>query len=177
MGFEIDRQTLSDLEIFTSDSGNTIYSFFNSCTTVGGRTKLQSMMENPCNDLLLLTERKKIIKFFVASELSIPLKNYELEIVEEYLNLNTNHIENNFSSILKLEIEGLFGANIDVYKIESGIRHLSNLLKSIKKNISTLKSLDCPEFISSFIRDVDHLTHKLFIKSNKKHFELLIFLV
>ena len=158
MVFEIDRQTLSDLEIFTSDSGNTIYSFFNSCTTVGGRTKLQSMMENPSTDLLLLTERKKIIEFFVAGKVSIPLKNYELEIVEEYLNLNTNHIENSYSSILKLEIEGLFGTNIDIYKIESGIRHLSNLLKSIKKNISRLNSLDCPGFISSFIKDIDNLT-------------------
>ncbi|MES2061776.1 MAG: hypothetical protein V4456_07640 [Bacteroidota bacterium] len=158
MGFEIDKQTLNDLEIFTSESGDTIYSFFNACTTVGGRKKLESMMRNPSNDLLLLTERKKIIEFFVVSKLSIPLKNYELEIVEEYLKLNTDHITPNFSSVLKLEIKRSFGTDQDVYKIESGIGHLASLLTSIKRNISTLESAGCPEFISSFISDFDALT-------------------
>lgn len=161
MGFEIDKQTLSDLEIFTSESDNTIYSFFNSCATIGGRKKLESMMKNPSNDLLLLTERKKIIEFFVVNKLSIHFKNYELEIIEEHLNLNTNYIENNFGSILKLGIERLVGTNQDLYKIENGIRHLSGLLTSLKKNISTLKLIDCPEFILLFINHVDHLTTKV----------------
>lgn len=162
MEFEIDKQTLRDLEIFTSESGNSIYSLFNSCVTVGGRNKLESIMKNPSNDLLLLMERKTIINFFVVNKLSIPLKNYELEIVEEYLNLNTNYIANNLVSILTLKINSVFGVDQDIYKIENGIRHLSSLLVSIKGFISKLRLLDCPEVLTVLINHVDYLATNAF---------------
>jgi DNA mismatch repair protein MutS len=158
MAFELDRQTISDLELFASVNGNTIYSFYNSCATFGGRLKLQSMMEKPINDLSLLTERREIISFFVTHNLSSSLKNHELEIVEEYINLNTHFIENNLGSVFKLKIDTLLDTDAYIYKIENGIRSLSNLLHSIRSIIDTLRELNQPKFISSLISLVDNLS-------------------
>ena len=53
MKFEIDKQTIKDLEIFGSEnSDSSIFNFYNKTKTNGGRDFLTEMMKNPLTDII-----------------------------------------------------------------------------------------------------------------------------
>lgn len=61
--FEIDKQTLKDLDLFNED-GLSVYSLFNQVKTIGGKAKLRELLQTPTFDLTVLTSRRDSIRFF-----------------------------------------------------------------------------------------------------------------
>lgn len=64
MKFEIDKQTLKDLNVFgTSPSDKSLFSLFDATFCAGGKKKLTAFFSNPSDDIVFLTERKETIAF------------------------------------------------------------------------------------------------------------------
>ena len=65
MKFEIDRQTINDLELFEKTKADkSVFSLFNYTKTIGGRECLRNMFSTPFNDIKLIESRISNVKFF-----------------------------------------------------------------------------------------------------------------
>jgi DNA mismatch repair protein MutS len=89
--FEIDQQTLNDLDIFSRENGETsIFSYFNYSKTVGGRKALKEMIITPSNDFAFLEARQSSIKYLIQKKVNLNLVNFELE----YIHSSTGNAKN-----------------------------------------------------------------------------------
>src|SRR5665213_2132877 len=86
MIFDIDKQTIGDLELFTDNkNGNSIYSIFNQTATIGGQDTLYEMLDNPVSDLDFLQIRKEEVNFFFLHDYRLKLNKRQLDYIEFYL--------------------------------------------------------------------------------------------
>ena len=86
MIFDIDKQTINDLELF-QDAGNaqsgysvhnrtaTVYSVYNRTATVGGQEMLYKLFRSPVSDPEMLQSRKDEIDFFFVNDCFIKLRD------------------------------------------------------------------------------------------------------
>ncbi|MEO7045598.1 MAG: hypothetical protein ABI091_09860, partial [Ferruginibacter sp.] len=86
MIFDIDKQTIRDLEIFPDKNNrNSLYSTFNRTATMGGQDTLYEMLNNPVSDLDFLQTRKEEINFFFLHDHNLKLHKRQLDYIEFYL--------------------------------------------------------------------------------------------
>ncbi|NOU17581.1 MAG: hypothetical protein HOO91_08485 [Bacteroidales bacterium] len=61
MRFDIDRQTINDLELFEKKGEKSVFSLFNYTKSIGGRECLKRMFSNPFTEIDLIEQRIEII--------------------------------------------------------------------------------------------------------------------
>ena len=89
MPFDIDNQTLNDLEIFESASNEkSIFSFFDFTSTIGGKEKLRSLFNHPLTDVRIIEERKDLIGYLLKYDKTIAFNKESLDFIEYYLRQN-----------------------------------------------------------------------------------------
>ena len=63
--FDIDKQTLSDLNMFdTYGVTKSVFSLFNFTSTIKGHDKLMDIFNTPSTDIKVLNERQEMIRYF-----------------------------------------------------------------------------------------------------------------
>jgi ABC-type multidrug transport system ATPase subunit len=131
--FDVDKQTIRDLELFPDRrNDNSIYSFYKRTTTVGGQELLHEMFNTPVSDFEFLQNRKSEIAYFFENNLCLELNTDQLDFIEYYLRnqrvpLKDNIIDASFDGIKnKLKLDR------DYYTISKGILHIIQLLSKLK---------------------------------------------
>ncbi len=90
MKFEIDKQTLEDLNLLGKYRNNSIFSLFNHTVTRGGEMLLERMFLNPFTDATQINTRSGMLSLFQEKGFSFPFTRDEFDITEHYLG-NTDH--------------------------------------------------------------------------------------
>ena len=85
MNFQIDRQTLEDLNLLGKYKSNSIFSLFNLTVTKGGEMALERMFLEPLTDAGEINERRRMFEFFQREEFQFPVEKEELDKAEQYL--------------------------------------------------------------------------------------------
>ena len=131
--FDVDKQTIRDIELFPDRrNDNSIYSFYKRTTTVGGQELLHEMFNAPVSDFEFLQNRKNEIAFFFENNLCLELNSDQLDFIEYYLRnqrvpLKDNIIDASFDGVKnKLKLDR------DYYTISKGILHIIQLLSKLK---------------------------------------------
>jgi len=83
--FNIDKQTLEDLNLLGKYKNNSIYSLFNHTVTRGGEIALERMFINPLIDASEINGRRDLFAFFQTKGYQFPLQKEEFDIAERYL--------------------------------------------------------------------------------------------
>lgn len=143
--FDIDEQTLKDLEIYPeSRFSPSIYSFFNKAKTLGGREGLRYIMRRPLNSYSKLTERRNTIKFFYDTGIRFIVDLNKLDIMETYLNMNVPVWKNNcIDSVYREVMYWMFPTN-EHYIIKSGIRYWREFLKYLHEKLKDIDHTHLP---------------------------------
>lgn len=119
--FEIDKQTIKDLDLFNED-GVSVYSLFNQVKTIGGKAKLQELMQTPTFDLGILTSRRDSIKFFHNKTLELKVNKNDVDFVEHYTVYNCDVLKPNIVDALIKRTAYRLSPGKDYYTIEQGIK-------------------------------------------------------
>src|SRR4051812_46940651 len=120
--FEVDRQTINDLQIFTEAGTNiAVYNFFDHVNTLGGRWKLKEMMSTPSSDIQVLSSRRNCIKYFYDNEVYFPLNTRDLDFIEHYLAFNVGSMSTNVIDAFAKGLSYKFVYNNDYYIVTKGI--------------------------------------------------------
>jgi len=133
MNFELDKQTIKDLEIFGDrNSNDSIFNFYNKTKTNGGKERLMYLMENPLSDLQQIQERSELIKYISSIKLDLKITPDQLGFIETYIRLNTLPLRNNVIDAFYQNLSYRIKPSNDYYLIQVGIRQLVYLIKHIK---------------------------------------------
>jgi len=161
MKFEVDKQTLRDLEIFdTFKNGKSVFSLFNFAQCLGGKRKLYTFLSSPLTDIVEITERKDAIAFF-QSELAsgFHVDKNALDFSEYYLkhgNYPTKPPSK--SGAIERKIMNMISPSTEYYLIEKGVSSTVDLLNNIYKFSLTLaeklKGGDHPSLLARNNRQV-----------------------
>ncbi len=141
MPFDIDKQTLKDLEIFPDrKNDNSIYSFYKRTTTVGGQELLHEMFNTPVSDFEFLQNRKNEIDFFFENNLCLELNSDQLDFIEYYLRNQRVPLKGNIIDATFDGVKNKLKLDRDYYTISKGILHIIQLLCKLKLLLAELQS-------------------------------------
>jgi DNA mismatch repair protein MutS len=149
MKFDIDKQTINDLELFEKIKGDkSIFSLFNFTKTIGGRECLRYMFSNPFADKNSIESRILNIKFFQEQSFEIPLDKGSLDFIEHYLSRGNRPVK--FSIINSFINKWFFKKNAnEQFIIQRGIQLLISFLVEIYDFIKNYNCSNNFEFIDN----------------------------
>lgn len=160
--FEIDRQTLKDLDLF-ADDGVSVYSFFSQVKTLGGQYKLKAMMETPSSDVEILCSRRDSFRFFCDKQFTLEVNKNEADFIEHYLNYNFDPLKRNFIDAAARGIKYRLSPDKDYYTITQGIAETRKLIKQLNNFYNKLQGeKDIPRAITA----IGNVLSKFFAKKD-----------
>ncbi|WP_108823320.1 hypothetical protein [Dysgonomonas sp. Marseille-P4361] len=149
MKFEVDKQTLKDLEIFdVVRERKSIFGLFNFTRSMGGRRQLYNYLISPLADLDEIIERRDAIAFFqkyIPQGMNVD-KN-ALDFSEYYLK-HGNYATRPPSKFAAIErkIMSYLNQSNEYYLVEKGVSSTVDLLKEIYKfSLSLMEKLSLNE--------------------------------
>ena len=159
MIFDIDKQTIRDLELFTdTKNGNSIYSIFNRTATVGGQDTLYEMLSNPVADPDFLQTRKEEINFFFLHDCHLKLYKRQLDYIEYYLGIRRSPLRNNIIDATFNALSNKIKLSSDYYTIAEGIFHIVRLLIDLDTFMEEAKMLIMPVSLEQEFEKIKKIT-------------------
>jgi len=153
MNFEIDSQTLKDLEIFdTVKDGMSVFSLFNHTQCHGGRRVLYNYLSNPLTNIDTITERTKTIAFFQRHyPEGLKVDKNSLDFSEYYIRHQDfpARIPSRLTAFSRMLSDKL-NTNAEYYFVKKGVESTVDLIKSINRfsRITTeIQTGDLPELL------------------------------
>ncbi|MXV52888.1 hypothetical protein GS399_18090 [Pedobacter sp. HMF7647] len=167
MRFDIDRNSLNDLEIFnTQYNSKCIFDFLNNTQTDGGKKLLLEIMTSPSCDTALLNQRTSIIAALSKMEFPFDIKKGEADDIEHYFIIGRNILHTNPVDSLKDYGNYKLRGTKEYYFIVAGLKALIKLLKLFERIISRLEDFSLPESFKEHLADVKRLlNHQLIRKA------------
>ena len=154
MKFEIDKQTINDLELFEKNKEQkSIISLFYFTKSFGGKERLKNMFYNPFTDVNFIEKRISGIRFFQANDFDIYIDKECLGFIEHYLKQHDAPVK---FSVFNSVINKLFYRNQpnEQFIIQRGIRFLIFFLNQIYIFMKDLEGDDYPELILNFRKSI-----------------------
>jgi len=160
MIFDTDRQTISDLNIFSGNrETNSVFDFYNNTQTAGGKEALINMMRIPLTGLYEINSRLSSIKFIHDYQLFCEFEKKDLVAIEFYLNMDCAVLKDNVLDALYTHLSDLIHPGNEYYLISRGLtslyKHINNLIEFF--DLDDLPEL--PEFLATFKSEVDRINY------------------
>ncbi|MDO9341051.1 MAG: DNA mismatch repair protein [Bacteroidales bacterium] len=166
MTFDIDKQTIRDLELFQEKRNDkSILSVYNRTATIGGRELLYEVFSSPISNLDFLQNRKNEINFFFSNDCFIKLNSGQLDYIEWYLRNQRVPLKDNIIDAAYDSVKNKFKPDSDYHTISEGILHIIRLLNKLDLFIEEAKSFPIP---STLDKDLDKIKNFIGSKSLKK---------
>lgn len=178
MKFEIDKQTLMDLEIFRStEDARSVSELFNHAISLGGKNKLYKFLSNPLTDLDQINERKNGVLFF-QKYLSDGLKfdKDSLDFSVFYLKNCSNPLRQpSVYFAFEQRFLNIISTGNDYYLMKKGVLSsvalVKNMYSLIKELNEIFKTGDCPAILKAnnerILSIFESSDFKEILKSNK----------
>jgi DNA mismatch repair ATPase MutS len=162
MEFDIDKQTIKDLEIFdAAKNGKSIFDIFNRVECYGSVQKLKNYFSKPLTTSREINERKDSIAFFQSldSENGLDINKYSLDFIENYLN------QGNYPTkppvrffVLENHIKELIRPTNEYYIVERGVENVVELINYMYQFSLRLSEQACPALIQRNSEEVIRLS-------------------
>jgi DNA mismatch repair ATPase MutS len=149
--FDIDKQTLSDLNIFEAYGLNkSVFSLFNFTSTIKGNDKLNDIFRTPSTAIQIINERQHLIKYLSAYSGDLSLDRTNIDFVESYLMQYSKIKFYSRISALTKAVNYFFYPNQAYYLKEKGVKEIIFLLKKLDEVFAELNDESKPVLINEF---------------------------
>lgn len=151
MKFDVDGQTLKDLDIFrTAKNSKSLFDMFNFTVSIGGKNKLYDYLSSPLTSVEEIRGRIDAVKFFQEDIVrdNLEVDKNSLDFIEHYLNMG-NYPTKPPSRFFAVE-KGLLNKlkpNSEYYIIERGVKYVIELMCSMHRFALALMQKECPAVI------------------------------
>ena len=166
MAFQIDNQTVKDLELFSDrPNSKSIIDFFNRTKTFGGKLQLRGLMESPLDDIKEITQRRDCIKFFTDIGLPITINSSQMDFIDHYFRLNKTTLRPNVIDAYFNKIYIRQRNRNDHYLIQTGVEKLVFLLLELEKQLPKIPKTKIPQPLGKFFSFIRKYLQKIEISS------------
>jgi DNA mismatch repair protein MutS len=153
MKFEIDKQTINDLELFEKVKGEkSVFSIFNFTKSIGGKKRLEEIFSKPLNDVYLIEERLGIVKYFQVLDTKFEIDKECLDFVEYYLIQQRVPGRFSISRSFLIALNYKIRPKNDYYIIQRGIRFLIVLLNEMYEHSLLSEEESDSGFVNNYKR-------------------------
>ena len=153
MNFKIDKQTLSDLAVFSTGRSQSVYEIFNRTRTRGGARLLEEMFQYPLAGMEEITARGEAISYYMDSGEPFPFSGSLFDAIEFYLdNTDTRSQLMRENNTLGRKVKHLVSSDTEYTWIHNGIVGCLEMLNTLEDFLSTSSghvSKDIAEFTSN----------------------------
>lgn len=177
----IDKQTLSDLDIFKQgDTYLTVFDFIDRTQTSGGKYRLREKLLQPPEDIQKLKVQQEAVRFFACEGKGfvLPFSDRQIKSVERYISSNIDVVgSDRFFESLQFFIN-----DIQAYReIKSSLKEVLAFIAAFQGSFSRFENSKLPLFLKivanellslSVDKDFIHITH-VFKKNNPYFFDVL----
>ena len=170
VAFEIDKQTLKDLDLFEQGRKGMVYSLFNNVKTVGGGDRLELLFKSPSNDIELLEPRRDAIRFFYDNGIDVNIGRQQMDTIEHYLSASIPLYPDHWLDALLYNLRNKFKQTNDHYLVTIGIRTTVSTLRHFFRLADQLRAKGCPYHLAAMSLSIAELI------SEEKIREILVFL-
>lgn len=133
MSFKIDKQTLTDLAIFSTGRSQSVYEIFNRTHTRGGGHLLEEMFQYPLSEVEAITSRSEAIGYYMSSEEKFPFQGSTFDAIEFYLdNTDTRSQLMQENNTLGRKVKNLVGSDTEYTWIHNGIVACLEMLNTLE---------------------------------------------
>ena len=162
MQFDIDKQTIRDLNLFEERTKErSIFSVYNRTATKGGQEMMHKLLRTPVSDIESLQSRKEEIDFFFLNDCVLKLNSRHIDYIEHYLSNDRVPLRNNIIDAAYNGFLNKLSADGDYWIISNGILYSIRLLFDLKSFVKECFILKLP---ATLMADFDQV--KTFIESN-----------
>ena len=166
MNFDLDKQTIRDLELFPEKRNDkSILSVYNRTATIGGRELLYEVFSSPVNNLDFLQNRQKEINFFVNNDCFFKFNSGQLDYIEWYLRNQRAPLKDNIIDATVDSVRNKLKPDSDYRTISEGILHIVRLLNKLELFIEEARLFPIP---STLDKDLEKIDNFIDSKSLKK---------
>jgi DNA mismatch repair ATPase MutS len=157
MTFDLDKQTIRDLELFPEKRNDkSILSVYNRTATIGGRELLYEVFSSPVNNLELLQDRQKEINFFVNNDCFFKLNSGQLDYIEWYLRNQRVPLKDNIIDATVDSVRNKLKPDSDYRTISEGILHIVRLLNKLDLFIEEARLFPIPWTLDKDLEKIDN---------------------
>ena len=166
MTFDLDKQTIRDLELFPEKRNDkSILSVYNRTATIGGQELLYEVFSSPVNNLDFLQNRQNEINFFVNNACFFKLNSGQLDYIEWYLRNQRVPLKDNIIDATVDSVRNKLKPDNDYRTISEGILHIVRLLNKLDLFIEEARLFPIP---STLDKDLEKIDNFIDSKSLKK---------
>jgi len=159
MSFIIDKQTFSDLEIFSRNiESSSVFSLFDHTVTKGGQEQLRYMFNHPFTDVSLMKERISMIRYIREHGPLLALSKESYDFIEYYFTRQQVPQRFSISRSYTRAILQTFRPSNEYYIIQRGIRYLFSELNKLQHMAASLAEESLP---ASLRNSRDEILHHL----------------
>lgn len=161
MSFIIDKQTFSDLEIFSRNMEScSVFSLFDHTVTKGGQEQLRYMFNHPFTDVSLMKERISIIRYIRDHGPLLALTKESYDFIEYYFTRQQVPQRFSISRSYTRAILQTFRPSNEYYIIQRGIRFLISELNKLQHIAASLVEETLPGSLRNSLDEIiNHLNH------------------
>ncbi|GAB3659988.1 MutS family DNA mismatch repair protein [Echinicola sediminis] len=161
MTFEIDNQTVKDLELFSNrPNTKSIFSLFNCTKTFGGKLQLKGLMESPLDDASEILNRRDTIRFFMDFSLPLTIQSSQMDFIDHYFRLNKTTLKPNVIDAYFQKTFVRQSNRNDLYLIMMGVEKLGFLLTELTKLIEESPKSKVPEQLTAYFSLIEKYLQK-----------------
>jgi ABC-type multidrug transport system ATPase subunit len=157
VAFEIDKQTLKDLDLFEQGRKGMVYSLFNNVKTVGGGDRLELLFKSPSNDIELLESRRDAIRFFYDNGIDVNIGRQQMDTIEHYLSASIPLYPDHWLDALLYNLRNKFKQTNDHYLVTIGIRTTVSTLRHFFRLADQLRAKGCPYHLAAMSLSIAEL--------------------
>jgi len=166
MNFDLDKQTIRDLELFPEKRNDkSILSVYNRTATIGGQELLYEVFSSPVNNLDFLQNRQNEINFFVNNDCFFKFNSGQLDYIEWYLRNQRVPLKDNIIDATVDSVRNKLKPDSDYRTISEGILHIVRLLNKLDLFIEEARLFPIP---STLDKDLEKIDNFIDSKSLKK---------
>lgn len=157
VAFEIDKQTLKDLDLFEQGRKGLVYALFNNVKTVGGGDRLELLFKSPSNDIELLEPRRDAIRFFYDNGIDVNIGRQQMDTIEHYLSASIPLYPDHWLDALLYNLRNKFKQTNDHYLVTIGIRTTVSTLRHFFRLADQLRAKGCPYHLAAMSLSITEL--------------------
>lgn len=155
--FEVDNQTLKDLEIIDKGHSGLIMQLFSVAQSKGGNKLIRAWLNQPTNNLQKLTRRRDAIDFFMRNDASFDIPIKQIDFIHHYLEAGLSVIADHPVDVVLWSVKARVKDTNDNFLIKHGVTSVMYLVERLNSLADQLKRKQVPEELNRIVFEVKNL--------------------
>lgn len=143
MSFNIDRQSLDELNLMGKYRQGSVYFLFNEVKTRGGEHLLDQLFRQPLMNEQAINERTAVFRFFQEAALKFPFDPQQLALMHEYT--DAAHEQGELNTLLNIWVKKMLSSLTRDERYKNTIQGLQASIITLKKCYSLVTTLSMME--------------------------------